>query len=251
MEEIERGALDSGVPLADTLRKCIALGGRAGSSALRDWATKELNGYVGPKDEVPDYRHAVAPIVIDGFTFSHHITGELISAHDLPDVVRESGISEDLAVVPGVGELEEMVRSSRSSNEGIKLGLPGGAEIARIMTYELQGKYRAVERVYWNVSPIAIAGVLDQIRTRLVSLIAEVRAESPNPAAPEAAAINNAVEVVVYGKARDVNVHTAQSGGGPALAPPTSKSPWWKSVWAILVGLATIAAAVFAWLQWN
>lgn len=51
----EDGALDSSTSLADTLRKCIALGGQAGSEELRDWARRELDGYK-VEDELPEYR---------------------------------------------------------------------------------------------------------------------------------------------------------------------------------------------------
>ena len=36
LREIERDLLD-GKPLADLLRKCVVLGGRAGSPELREW----------------------------------------------------------------------------------------------------------------------------------------------------------------------------------------------------------------------
>lgn len=45
--EIERDALNERVAVATALRKCIVLGGKSGSEALRDWASRELKGY-GP-----------------------------------------------------------------------------------------------------------------------------------------------------------------------------------------------------------
>lgn len=256
VQQIEEDALDGRTSLADALRKCIAVGGRSGSTELRDWAASELRGYEGPKGDMPSYRTLVAPLVIDGFTFNTHITGQLISAYDLPNVVREAGFSEELPLAHGVGELEEMVRATRLKGETIKLALPDGAMIAKLMTHEMRDQYRAVERVYWNVSPTAVVGVLDQIRTRLVALVAEVRAVSPDPNEPSAAAVNNAVEVAIYGKARDVNINTAGAGGsGSAIAgSPPKERPWWKSLkllGAFIVGLATIAAAIIAWLQWK
>lgn len=80
VEQIESDALDSSASLADALRKCVALGGRAGSADLRDWATRELTGY--PGTEVPEYRKIVAPIVIDGIAGNMRITGQQISVHD-------------------------------------------------------------------------------------------------------------------------------------------------------------------------
>ena len=55
LDEIESDLLNS-KPLADVLRKVIVLGGRAGSGALRDWASLELNGYAGSDEQIPPYR---------------------------------------------------------------------------------------------------------------------------------------------------------------------------------------------------
>ena len=182
VEQIERDALNVTASLADALRKCVALGGQAGSEDLRDWASRELQGYEGASD-VPAYRTVVAPIVIDGFSGNLHITGQQISVQDLPDVARGS-LSEEIVMRQGVGELEELIPATRASRDPIRLGLPGGPELAKLMTYELRNHFRAVKRIYWNVSSIALVGVLDQIRNRLVALVAEVRAVTPDPASP-------------------------------------------------------------------
>ena len=255
VEQIEQDALDSSASLADALRKCIALGGRAGSAELRDWATRELHGYEG-LPEVPDYRTVAAPIVIDGFSGDRHITGEQISVYDLPDFA-QADISEEVTLRSGVGELEELIRSARAKGEPVRIGLPLGAGLARMMTAEFQDRFRAVERIYWSVSPTAVFGVVDQVRTRLVGLVAEVRAAASNPNSPSAEAVTNAVEVAIYGKARDIHISAAQSSGpGPATVttPPAGDRPWWrrtKVLWGIAVGLATIAGTVILWLQWK
>ena len=54
LTQIERDALDEGVPLAATLRKCIALGAQARNADLRDWASQELDGY--RDGGIPEYR---------------------------------------------------------------------------------------------------------------------------------------------------------------------------------------------------
>jgi hypothetical protein len=43
-----------------------------------------------------------------------------------------------------------------------------------------------IERIYWNVGPTAVLGVLDQIPTKPVALVAEVRATGTDPSAPTA-----------------------------------------------------------------
>jgi AbiTii/Helix-turn-helix domain of resolvase len=61
LSKIEQAALDETAPVVTAPRHCLALGGRAGSAALRDWASKELQGY-GPDDGLPAYR--VVPVML-------------------------------------------------------------------------------------------------------------------------------------------------------------------------------------------
>jgi hypothetical protein len=255
VEEIERDALDSATSLADALRKCIALGGHSGSTDLREWAARELNGYERPS-EVPDYRAIVAPIVIDGMSGNNQFTRMQVSVMDLPEMVRE-GVSEEIRLQPGVGELEHLVREERESGEAIRVSLPGGVEIARLMTYERGERSWSVERVYWNISPTAIVGALGHIRTQLVELAAEIRAEAESdPAHPSAEAVQNAVNVVIHDSKRTrvhVNAAQATDHGRSGVRPEEQEPPWWKTtrvLWAFVVGAAGIVAAIFAWLQW-
>jgi hypothetical protein len=59
LAQIAEGVVDETVPLAALLRKCLMLGAQAGSEKLREWATQELNGYVGAKS-LPEYRRIPA-----------------------------------------------------------------------------------------------------------------------------------------------------------------------------------------------
>jgi hypothetical protein len=251
--QIEKDALDSNAALADALRKCIALGGHAGSTELRDWASRELQGYEdGPAP--PDYRKIVAPICVDGFAGSMWMKRKQIGSFDLPDVVRDAGVNEELTLRMGVGQLEDLARNARAKDNAIQFGLPNGGNLATLMTHERSAGLSRVERVYWNVSPSALAGTLDQIRTRLVELVAEIRAGAADPDAPSEEEATNAFNIVFHGKARNVHIATAQSGTGDAAvtAPPEEKErPWWrrtKTIWGFIVGVATIVGALAAWL---
>src|SRR3954453_8942328 len=100
MGEIELGALDAAIPLADTLRKCVILGGKSGSTKLRDWASRELQGY--QNDDLPSYRKVSAPLKIDGINPGAQITGQQISPHALPDPA-DKLIKEEVELRFGVG----------------------------------------------------------------------------------------------------------------------------------------------------
>jgi hypothetical protein len=108
--EIEKGALDGAIPLADTLRKCVILGGKSGSEKLRDWAARELQGY---KDaDPPEYRKIPAPLKINGVNPGAMITGQQIGPHALPEVAR-GVIKEEVELRFGVGEPEALLHRDR------------------------------------------------------------------------------------------------------------------------------------------
>ena len=64
LQRVQDAALDRSVPVTEALRLCVAAGGRLGSTPLRDWALKELNGYE-ETDELPPYRKIGAALFID------------------------------------------------------------------------------------------------------------------------------------------------------------------------------------------
>ncbi len=131
LAEVERDVL-SGAPVADVLRKCIVIGGRAGSSELRDWATAELRGY-GTADEAPAYRQVGAPIYADAVTGTHHIAGQRISPSMLPDFAQDD-LKETYTFQVGIGEIEAVIEQCRRSGETqVKLSLPMAADLARLM----------------------------------------------------------------------------------------------------------------------
>jgi hypothetical protein len=165
--QIEQDALDDRVPVATALRKCIALGGHSGSEQLRDWAARELNGY-GGDDELPGYRVVNAPLMVDGFSANLHIQGQQISPSMLPDFVHEH-ITETLELREGVGSIEALLQQP-----AIRLSPPRASDIARYMNADSDDPFQKIERIYWNVSPAAIRGVLDHIRTALTQLVGGV-----------------------------------------------------------------------------
>lgn len=249
MAEIERGALDTSIPLADTLRKCVILGGKSGSEKLRDWASRELQGY--RDEELPPYRKVPAPIKIDGINPGAQITGQQIPPHALPDPA-DKHIREEVELRFGVGELEAML--DRDATKSINLQPAGASKIVTLMNHENPDPYQTVTALYWSVSPTAIRGVLDQIRTSLTMLVAEIRAAGPGgDDIPSRSAADQAVSVVVTGKRSRVSVNTAQASGGStaesSTTPPAEdKKPFWtwKTIGAAVVGLATIASALIA-----
>lgn len=250
--QIEHEALDDSASLAGALRKCVILGGKSGSEQLRDWATRELQGYYG-QDELPQYRVVPAQIAIDGASYNGIVKGQPVARSSLPDFVQEK-IRDEVELRDGAGAIEALVHRAEAAGEAIKLSLPMGGDIARIMNADLQGSQ--IMSIYWSLAPVAVRGVLDQIRTALTLLVAELRANMPSgDDVPSAAAANQAVQVVVTGKRNKINVHTTQAEGAGStatLAVPESQeveTPFWtrsRRIGAFAVGVATIVGAVAA-----
>jgi hypothetical protein len=242
LEQIEQEALDSSSSLADALRKCVALGGQSGSTELRRWATQELRGY-SPDADVPEYREISAPIAVDGFTGSAMVKGQQVHSSDWPDFVQEH-VTETLTLYNPIAELEAMAQSG----EVTQLGIPQAGLLKQM--YETQGQ--SVVSIYWQVSPIPVRGVIDQVRTALVELVAQLREGAENPEEPTAEEANNAVQVVVHGQGHRVNVTTAQTGGGRTTiaAPSEPKRPWWRTGPGLWTIGGVIVAAVGVFITW-
>jgi hypothetical protein len=248
--QIERDALDDGVPVATALRKCIALGGKSGSAQLRDWATRELQGYSG-EDELPDYRTIGAPLFVDAIVGGNvQVTHQQFPPSGLPDVVREH-ISEQLDLRQGAGTLEAYARQGE-----VRLQPPGAGDLARLMNIEGEGSAQHIVSLYWGVSPAAIEGVLDQVRTALTQLVAELQANmSGGENVPSAETANQAVNLVVTGKRARVQVTSAQASGvgttataGSGASAEQEHGFWtrWRRIGAFVVGTATIVGAIAA-----
>lgn len=259
--QIEEGALDGSTPLADVLRYCVALGGRTGSGKLRDWARRELDGYGDGTDELPRYRIVPAPIAIDGADLAKVVRGQQISTWDLPEFARDA-IKQEAPLSQGVAQLEQLA----ANNSVIRLQDSRMPDLVKFLNKQA-GYGTTISSMYWQVSPMSVRGVLDSIRTSLVSLVAEM--ETLDHEGPlTATAADQAVNVVINGAKRStIHVNTNQSSGADSASQqivtsnPSAKDKiktkipsWIRGPWGIAVGAATIIAAgvaVVTWLGWN
>ncbi len=208
LRDIEAGALDHRTPIGDLLRKVIALGGRAGSTELRDWATKELRGYT-PDDEVPEYRKIVAPLQIDAINMRFHIRGQHIGPSQLPDFARDK-ITNDLNLYQGIAEIEKLAQRVDEEDGVVKLGPPGGADLVHYMNLKRMTNAQ-IERLYWAVSPTALEGVVEQVRTTLTVMVAEINANLPDGTeTPAAEVATNAIAFAVTGKRHKISITAPQ-----------------------------------------
>lgn len=253
LEQIEKD-LQNERPVASTLRKIILFGGQVGSAELRDWAGQELRGY-GRDDELPAYRVVPAPIQMDGAIPGGIVRGQRVGVSELPDFA-QADIDEHVELRQGVGEIEQLILRG-DEHHIVKLSLPGARELARYMQYEAGGGVH-IDSLYWSVSTVAIAGVVDQVRTRLAQLLAELRAVSPsNGSLPSPAQTDRAFNIVMNGRNASLTLNSILAGDDSSnqitIAPADHEQPhgFWttsRRVGAAAVGLATIVGTGIALL---
>lgn len=245
--------LISGTPVADVLRKLVLLGGQAGSAELRDWASQELRGYRDiPAEDLPDYRRVPAVLQVDAVVGHTQVTGQSIDPQQLPEGPRGL-IGNSVPFFQGIGEIQAMIASDKRT---VKISVPSAELLGRILDQESGQAFQHTTAVYWGVSVSAIEGLIDQVKTRLAELLAELRAAIPRGTQlPSAAQATNAVNIVVHGRGHRINVAQA-SGEADAKtgAAADSDGPFWtlgRRVAAIIVGAATVLGTVVAVLQFS
>jgi hypothetical protein len=258
INEIEAGALDENTPIASVLRKCLVLGGRAGSADLRDWARRELHGY-DKKTDIPSYRKVSAHIKIDAVMGHHRVTGQIIGPHNLPEVAQDE-IKEEFLFPWSIGQIEDMARPQSDDSDSVSLSLPGASALMALMNHNV-GEFERITALYWSVNRVSFRNVVDKVRTTCTELVAELHATtSAGQDTPTSEAIDQAIQLAVAGKRNTVNVLNAPASGVGNIArietPFTPRESAWQR-WrkrGIVVGISTIIAAVVGvatWLGWT
>ncbi|WP_460800082.1 AbiTii domain-containing protein [Microbacterium sp. GXF0217] len=178
--------LDEGEPLAGLLRKCLMLGAETGSNSLRQWARKELNGY-GTDDELPSYRKLpLPPLAADTVSGNSWATNMTYSVLQLPTKAREF-LGDEFPLYQPVEELEQVATQQSLSFAN------GRLTYAQQLWNEELGPYQEVMNLRFIASGSMFAGVVGQIRTQLVDLIADLTSTTPLEQLPRKEAVDAAV----------------------------------------------------------
>ncbi|MXY10810.1 MAG: hypothetical protein F4Z00_12810 [Acidimicrobiaceae bacterium] len=246
LDKIESEALGGDVVKA--LRLCISLGGHSASAELREWATRELRGY-GGDDELPDYRRIQAPLCVDTISPTGIAKGLSISTFQLPEFVRED-ITEELDLTHSVPELLGMVRTAEREGESVRLLPLGASEVLLYMNQS--GEYRPhVERLYWQVAPTAISGVVERVCTDIVELVGEMRAGLPKGQdLPSPDVASQAVNVVVKGDGHRVVVKNVRQESGDGAPEESPRHRTLKVIaWVATIVAAIVSIVAFLYMQ--
>lgn len=245
LDKINREAMDGDLKRA--LRLCMQLGGETRSEILREWASLELLGYQG-QEELPDYRKVYAPLQIDGFTGGGHVTKQTISPLWLPDFARDT-ITQEILLVQSTPQLIELERDARQEG-AIRLMPPGADDLVTYMNHQSDNPYQQIERMYWTVTRSVLQGVIENIRSRLVALVAEMKAGLElGQKLPSAEVASQAVGVAVHGDKNRVKIK--QTGHRTTIARGDQKG-WLRTTIELMAWVAGIAILVITvLLNWE
>lgn len=169
-----QGSATNRDPVSDLLRKCQILAYRLQYEPLKTWLAYELNGYPSGA-ELPDYRRDRPAVVRANLAghFQSVARDVQVPITLLPQPWRDS--ARLVSFTQAVGELESMVEVSKGrDDQNFRSEIP--AEVfANIEIYE---DWSTVQM--WTVIPATmVAGVIDQIRTRALTLALELEVLDP------------------------------------------------------------------------
>jgi AbiTii len=216
---------------------------------MHDWAMRELRSY-GPDDELPEYRKIGAPLAMDAATMHGIIKGQALSPMDIPDFAQHV-VNNDLDLRMGIGEIERLA-PGEALGDVVRLQPPHAQDLVKFMN--AQGNWSGtIERIYWSLAPVAFQGVVEQVRTTLAILVAEIRAHTGDDGqTPDAETATNAINVAVSGRRNKVNVTSAHGAAKLTASPPSSEDRglnWWTVLLAVLGVLIAMGGGLFALMQ--
>jgi hypothetical protein len=208
LDDIQTDATDRSVTLSDLLRKCQILAYRLRHEPFKEWVAHELTGY---PDEaaLPAYRGPLDGQVRAHLvgTFGREAKSIAVPITNFPKEMRDR--VTEFRFYQGVGTLDALIADARR-NDDPRVISPFPVEVAAAMPV-WQG-YQTISM--WNELPVAaVAGILDQVRSRALEFVLEIEAE--NPEAGTAATAEPPVPLA----RTDAIFYTVIFGGNVAVGP--------------------------------
>lgn len=173
LRDIQRD-IDAHSDLAVLLRKCKVLAARLGNDEFKNWVDSELSGYP-LKSSLPDYR--IAAVHSKGH-FSGAF-GRQLNSVDMPLICVPEELREDLSNVYLTMSVATMQSLADSGDPATNLQEPWDASIVAFIGKNFFDGMNCIGA--WKVVPrAALTGVLDVVRTRILSFVLEIEAENPD-----------------------------------------------------------------------
>ena len=197
--QLQKGVLDSSVPISDILRKAKVLAHLLKSEELKSWVDAELKGYASA-DDLPAYRK-FSPVNLGTFVgFNKVVRNVPFPVALLPDDIREFGAME---FRHGVGEIE--ASAVQAENENLRVQWP--PEVVILAREHVPMSDGSVLVEAWKpFSKSQFVGILAQIRNHLLDFLLELQQINPEVLESEEAIravsrekVQTVVQTIIHG----------------------------------------------------
>jgi AbiTii len=208
LSDIIDSATTDSVSVAALLRMTKVIASRMETPPLLAWVDSELGGYPA-RAPIPDYRGPFPAQVLSGWSGP---LGSILQNVPLPPSAFPQGLRD-------VGAFEVEFRESVSELERLAqvdgpLSYPWSTDLVGRLNGEMQrgrlGELQQIAPLHGIVtanrltSPARVCSVLDNVRTRVLSLALDLEKVAPDAGEPGAtpadpSTVNNIVETYVYG----------------------------------------------------
>lgn len=174
LSDIIEEATAKAVDLPRLLRLCLLLSSRLKNEVLRQWVRHELDGY--PKEvDVPPYR--VLRARNRGFFIGHFHSWEAtldIPLSVLPEELRP--LYREAKLHDSIAEYADLVDKTNADNSGLHIPWPVHLAVKYAGKVATNGQCTSA---WMELSPSELVGMLDQIKTRVLSFALEIEETFP------------------------------------------------------------------------
>ena len=178
LDRIKEAAINNDV--IGALLLCQELGDDADSAELRDWAKHELEGH--PQEVMPpEYRRVRGQLFGRGAA-----PGQRIPAVPIPmDLLPEAERREFAKGIPIWDSLSEIVANSKKERVG---WMPSNPSRLLRRVNAANAAPVVFDEIYFGISGAAFTGVVTAVRSRIVSLVSQLRGSLPADQQPDSTA---------------------------------------------------------------
>jgi hypothetical protein len=194
IDEIIAGVTQTKEPISDILRRCLVLAYKLKNDTLRVWVEKELNGY-DSLDELPDYRRANG--VAKGL-FLGGWGSELRDQPLAPSVLKpeHQHFASEIRLFQPIASYE-----NADSAKNPTISWPQDL-VVRYQSSFYEGM--ALNRAWMEVPASLITGMVDIVRTRILTFALEIQDQLPDSQEQSVrqippAEVERIVQVTIYG----------------------------------------------------
>lgn len=173
LRDIQGAALDSNVSISDLLRRCKVLAARLGHEELSQWVDRELNGYES-RDELPPYRivHAEARGDFVG-SFGRALRNAPIPPLAVPKHLQH--LATTVYLTEPISSLAHTAAAAEKHNPVVNWP----PDVIAVYGRQIFEDFACLSAR--QVIPSgAIAGILDIVRSRILSFVLEIEAVAPD-----------------------------------------------------------------------